>query len=302
MEGTDASMGELDTGEPGWVEAGWADAAEQQLEAGRGWGHAPQGVGHAAGLARKVPIIDIEWEEVEQAIRAWQEEGVSAGGATGPGPPHSLAQEWGRALKDEDFVAGVPNSRLKAWERYFTWAQEQASLSAEQQKVLDWLRYGVKLEWVGVDSKAQTEHPRYHDRKQQVVELLKTTLPDQAQRVRELLKGHRPGEVRFGNRKPVELHAGFVKASLEDLITTGALIEVIEDKVQVCSGLGVVANRKGKLRLILDARYINLFDKYVSCALMYPSMQGLETGYVSQTSKQAIITSRCTRKIRSIWG
>jgi hypothetical protein len=264
MEGRDASMGELETGEPGWVEAGWAEAAEQQVEAGRGLGHAPQGVGHAAGLARKVPIIDIEWEEVEQAIRAWQEEGASAGGATGPGPPHSLAQEWGRALKDEDFVAGVPNSRLKAWERYFTWAQGQASLSAEQQKVLDWLRHGVKLEWVGVDSKAQTEHPRYQDRKQQVLELLKTTLPDQVQRVRELLKGDRPGKVRFGNRNSVELHAGFVKASLEDLMTTGALIEVPEDKVQVCSGLGVVANRKGKLRLILDARYINLFDKYVS--------------------------------------
>eukprot|EP00884_Botryococcus_braunii_P009170 jgi/Botrbrau1/18254/Bobra.0398s0001.1 len=47
-------------------------------------------------------------------------------------------------------------------------------------------------------------------------------------------------------------------------LTTGAVREVAEDKVQVCSGLGVAANRKGKLRLILDARYINLFDKYVS--------------------------------------
>eukprot|EP00884_Botryococcus_braunii_P019873 jgi/Botrbrau1/656/Bobra.0161s0044.1 len=257
-------MGDLEVGEPGWREAGWAEAAGQHAGTGSEQGQAPQVARCATGLTRGLPKIDVEWEEVQHALRAWQEEGVSAGEGPELGSPRLLAQEWDRALKDEEFVAGVPNSRLKAWERYFVWAQGQAPLTAEQQKVLNWLRHGIKLEWVGADSKTQSEHPRYQDRKQQVVELLKTTLPGQGQRVRELLQGDRPGKVQFANRKSVELHAEFVKASLEDLLHTGALMEVTGDKVQVCSGLGVVANRKGKLRLILDARYINLFDKYVS--------------------------------------
>eukprot|EP00884_Botryococcus_braunii_P012012 jgi/Botrbrau1/20811/Bobra.0156s0039.1 len=217
----------------------------------------------------------LKWEEVQHALRAWQEEGVSAGEGPELRSPRLLAQEWDRALKDAEFVAGVPNSRLKAWERYFVWAQGQAPLTAEQQKVLNWLRHGIKLEWVGADSKTQSEHPRYQDRKQQVAELLKTTLPGQGQRVRELLQGDRPGKVQFANRISVELHTEFVKASLEDLLHTGALMEVTGDKVQVCSGLGVVANRKGKLRQ--------------------------ETGCVSQISKQFTIISGCTRRIKSTW-
>ena len=264
MTGEGVSMGDLEVGEPGWREAGWAEAAGQHAGTGGEQGHAPQVARCTTGLNRSLPKIDVEWEEVQHALRAWQEEGVTAGEGPELGTPRLLAQEWDRALKDEEFVAGVPNSRLKAWERYFVWAQGQAPLTAEQQKVLNWLRHGVKLEWVGADSKTQSEHPRYQDRKQQVVELLKTTLPGQGQRVRELLKGDRPGEVQFANRKSVELHAEFVRTSLEDLLHTGALMEVTGDKAQVCSGLGVVANRKGKLRLILDARYINLFDKYVS--------------------------------------
>eukprot|EP00884_Botryococcus_braunii_P021348 jgi/Botrbrau1/7898/Bobra.9_2s0071.1 len=181
-------MGDLEVGEPGWREAGWAEAAGQHAGTGSEQGQTPQVARCATGLARGLPKIDVEWEEVQHALRAWQEEGVSAGEGPELRSPRLLAQEWDRALKDEEFVAGVPNSRLKAWERYFVWAQGQAPLTAEQQKVLNWLRHGIKLEWVGADSKTQSEHPRYQDRKQQVVELLKTTLPGQGQRVRELLQ------------------------------------------------------------------------------------------------------------------
>lgn len=257
------SMGVLELGEPGWREAGWAEATEHQGEAGSDRGRAPQARGVTEGVARKLPKIEVEWKEVHQALEAWQEACTTVGEPAGPGTTRSLAQEWNKALKDDEFVAGVPNTRLTAWEEYFRWARGDAPLAAEQQEILAWLRHGVKVEWVGVDAKAQQDHPRYGQRRQQVLELLSNTLRGKGQRVRELLDGKRPGKVQFVNRKSVQLHEAFVKTSLEDLLSTGALREVAEEQVQVCSGLGVAANRKGKLRLILDARYINLFDKYV---------------------------------------
>jgi hypothetical protein len=176
------------------------------------------------------------------------------GGPAGPGTTGSLAQEWNKALKDDEFVARVPNTRLKAWEEYFKWAQGDTPLSAEQQENLSWLRHGVKIEWMEVDSKAQKYHPRYGQRRQHVLELLSNTLCGKGQRVRELLEGKRPGKVQFANRKSVQLYEAFVKTSLGELLSTRALREVAEEQVHVCSGLGVAANRKGKLRLILDAR------------------------------------------------
>ena len=258
------STGELEVGEPEWEGAGWAEATEPQGGAGIGAGQAPQATRFLASGDRGGPSIDVKWEEVRQALEAWQETNSAEGELAGPGTQWSLAQEWGRALKDGEFEAGVPNRRIKAWEEYFKWAQGEAPLSAEQLKILSWLRHGVKVEWVGVDTEAQKGHPRYSQRRQQVWELLKGTVAGQGQRARELLQGDKPGKVQFANRKSVQLHEAFVKTSLEDLLNTGAVREVAEDKVQVCSGLGVAANRKGKLRLILDARYINLFDKYVS--------------------------------------
>jgi hypothetical protein len=256
-------MGILELGEPGWKEAGWAEATEPQSVVGNDRGRAPQTCGVTAVAVRKVPKIQVNWNEVQQALKAWQEASTNGGEPAGHGSTWSLAQEWSKALKDDEFVAGVPNTRLKAWEEYFRWAQENAPVSAEQQQVLSWLRHGVKIEWVGVDSKAQQDHPRYGQRRQQVLELLSNTLRGEGQRARDLLRGNRPGKVQFANRRSVQVHEAFVKTSLEDLLSTGALREVAEEQVQVCSGLGVAANRKGKLRLILDARYINLFDKYV---------------------------------------
>jgi hypothetical protein len=45
------------------------------------------------------------------------------------------------------------------------------------------------------------------------------------------------------------------------------------EQVGVCNGLAVVVNHKGKARLILDARYVNLFDKYV--AFSYEQLQDI---------------------------
>jgi Reverse transcriptase (RNA-dependent DNA polymerase) len=256
-------LGSLEPVEPGWFETEWTEVAGLQ----------PSGaVQERAQLAqddglispRKLHKIDVLWEEVQVALEECLGNATLLEGPQLQTKSDTLAQEWGKALRDDQFVAGVTNRRVAAWRQYFQWAEGEQALTPEQETLLTWLRHGVKIDWVGVDSQSQVKHPRFAIRKKQVGELLHSTLPGQEQRVKELLRGNKPGSISFPNRKSVSLNQEFVKSALDDLLLTGALRQVTEDQVQVCNGLGVVANRHGKLRLILDARYINLFDKYVS--------------------------------------
>lgn len=78
-----------------------------------------------------------------------------------------------------------------------------------------------------------------------------------------LLTGSYPSQVHFANRVSCHMYKDFVRESLQSLKVVGAL-SPWEGKGPpvVISGLGVVKNRKGELRLILDCRYLNLFLKY----------------------------------------
>jgi hypothetical protein len=66
-------MGALELGESGWREAGWAEATEPQSEAGNDRGQAPQAIEVTEGVTRKLPKIEVKWNEVHQALEAWQE-------------------------------------------------------------------------------------------------------------------------------------------------------------------------------------------------------------------------------------
>ncbi len=70
----------------------------------------------------------------------------------------------------------------------------------------------------------------------------------------------------FRNRVSVATHKAFVAAEISQLLQYGVikLCDERSPRVTVVNGLGVVVNRKGKKRLIVDARYINLFDKYIA--------------------------------------
>ena len=59
------------------------------------------------------------------------------------------------------------------------------------------------------------------------------------------------------------MHEEFVDDTIKDLLKTGAIRPWAEpEPITVISGLGVAIDRNDKKRLILDARYINLFDRY----------------------------------------
>lgn len=69
----------------------------------------------------------------------------------------------------------------------------------------------------------------------------------------------------FANRVSCTYYGNFVRQQRDELLATGALVEwdkVQAGQPQIVNGLGVVKNYMGKLRLILDCRYLNLFLPY----------------------------------------
>ncbi len=61
------------------------------------------------------------------------------------------------------------------------------------------------------------------------------------------------------------MHEELVDKTIRDLLKTRAIKPwTANEPISVISGLGVAIERNGKKRLILDARYINMFDKYES--------------------------------------
>lgn len=61
----------------------------------------------------------------------------------------------------------------------------------------------------------------------------------------------------FQNHKSALCNAEFVYAEISKLLRSGALVEVSPTDLHVCSPLGVAMNNSGKLRLIVDLRYVN---------------------------------------------
>ena len=61
----------------------------------------------------------------------------------------------------------------------------------------------------------------------------------------------------FQNHRSALCNAEFVSADISKLLKSGALVEVNPTDICVCSPLGVAMNSSGKLRLIVDLRYIN---------------------------------------------
>ena len=61
-----------------------------------------------------------------------------------------------------------------------------------------------------------------------------------------------------GNHKSAELHHQFVDEAIQNLVQNHCVIKVDQRPV-VCSPLSVVSNSSGKLRLVLNLRYLNQF-------------------------------------------
>jgi len=178
------------------------------------------------------------------------------------GLPDMTDQEWlacvnGFLLPLKNFRAGFASTRLDAWQHYFL----HFGMTAKAKQILQWLQQGLDIRWVACDAASQQKHPRYNKKIQLVKKLLHHTVGPQG--VEAAMQDTEPQQVHFANRISVGMHEEFVDGAIQDLLKTGAIRPWTEQKdITVISGLGVAVERTGKKRLILDARYINLFDKY----------------------------------------
>ncbi|XP_028418047.1 uncharacterized protein LOC114542824 [Dendronephthya gigantea] len=84
-----------------------------------------------------------------------------------------------------------------------------------------------------------------------------------------------PKQVTLANHNSALGASNFVSKEIEKLLLSGALVEVKEQEVTVCSPLGVVYNRSGKHRLILDLRYVNKHLR--SCKFKYEDIRTATT-------------------------
>lgn len=160
-------------------------------------------------------------------------------------------------LDPEQFVASNIRNHLPAWQQYFA----HFGNTGKSRQVLAWIEHGFSLSFVSVHAASQQVHPRYRENVQAVTDLLQQVVSKD--QVPALLTGNRPAQVHFPNRVSCHMYKDFVRETLQSLLCVGALRHWMGKKPPiVISGQGVVKNRKGKLRLILDCRYLNLFLKY----------------------------------------
>ena len=68
---------------------------------------------------------------------------------------------------------------------------------------------------------------------------------------------HLPNPLFFRNLQLALKHYSFVTSAISQLVPNGVVEETTADALLLCSPLGAVPKKSGKLRLILDLRYLN---------------------------------------------
>ena len=155
--------------------------------------------------------------------------------------------------------AGFISTRLEVWQYYI----QRFGTTAKAQQILQWLQHGLNVHWVSCDAAIQQKHPRYRKKVQLVRELLHHTSAVGSQGVEPALQGKEPQRVHFTNCISVGMREELVDGAICELVKTGAISTWTgPEPITVINGLGLAVDRNGKKRLILDARYINLFDRY----------------------------------------
>ena len=133
-------------------------------------------------------------------------------------------------------------------------------LTSKAATILQWIEHVVSFGFVHPFSEEQQRHSRFSER---LLGLLSKTVG--AESVNALLDCDAPGQVHFANRVSCTYHSDFVRQQRDELLASGALVEwdsVSVVQPQTGNGLGVVKNHKGKLRMILDCRHLNLYLPY----------------------------------------
>ena len=236
-----------------------AEALDQQafLREGSGFRHPDPGLGQAS---QQMPP-EQQLAMVHAAIARLKKYGRDDHQAGTDDEFQSLVKQM--LLWEEDYMAGNTSRHTAAWE---VWLHQEPGTRAAQ-VALKTVQEGVRLEFIHPMHPDQQKHPRHAQRMEQMRKLL-TRLKGEKE-AQSLLDRDSPGRVQFPNRESVEEHAEFVLEQRDKLRASRTLFTPeelgMEGPPLVIIGLGVVVNRKGKKRIILDARYVNLFIRYMAC-------------------------------------
>ena len=142
-------------------------------------------------------------------------------------------------------------------------------------KVLGWIEHGVPLKWTNPHSEAKKKEPM-HERKRRGVLAMLTGVLGSYQKALDVLKKKLPESMVFPNRiAPEDLP--FAGEAVEALAKVKAA--VIFDKTgktrpKIVHSLSVARDSKGKPRLCLDCRYLNLFLEY--CRFYYEKLSDVK--------------------------
>lgn len=165
----------------------------------------------------------------------------------------------------EAFQAGMLCERQEVWAAFLQETAPGQQLDKHSRTVLQMVREGVRLDFVAMDHRDQHSMPAFKKKRRLVAEMLEKA-DRQGKSIEECMQGSKPSRVIFPNRLSAKQHGGFLQEEMAKLLTSGAIKEWDWPGGQpphIIHGLAVVANRQGKLRMIVDARYLNAFLRYV---------------------------------------
>lgn len=159
------------------------------------------------------------------------------------------------------------------------------------EKVLSWVRDGYPLQFVDPCEEQQQLHPRYAQRLWRARRALSGVMP--AHQVEAYLHAAEPRPVVFPNNASCAEHAEFVRQELQNFVQLGALGVLSPlGSPGVCVHPMSVAQHptSGKLRLCVDANYVNIFEPYepVQFELLpdvFPLIRAGDWGFVTDCTK-----------------
>ena len=176
-----------------------------------------------AGLEMLSKLSDLQYLAAEEALEADQEWTL-----------HMLAM----APDPKEMIGGSMSTSAAAMEYLL---QQTSSQSKQARKVLEWLRTGMKFEFVGTDHASQEKAPHRKRTLEVVRKMLQRVVGKD--RVEEYLSSKSPLKVQFPNHKSVSQYTDFVEEELEKARAKGVITDwPFEEPSRVINGLKVVEN------------------------------------------------------------
>lgn len=203
-------------------------------------------------------------------------------------------QQWVHAIESnllsgDAFQACSLQQHVDIWSAYARLAGI-ASLPLVS-KVLTWVHEGYPLHFVEPCEEQQQLHPNFESRLIRARRALAGVVP--AELVESYLQAEEPLPVVFKNNMSCVDHAAFVRDELANFVALGALEVVAASKLKglVVHPMSVAEHPvTGKLRLCIDANYVNIFEQYepVQFELLsdvFPLVQPGDFGFVTDCTK-----------------